>query len=246
MKNQNLSQILFFFVLFLHACATHQKIPKILKADGGNCDIWLGSYGLDHASIQIMPFENKSKVIFRDSLGQLDTFGIDFPKIRWSTRTFPTYSGVSLKDTVMYCYWKQYFDCNLTSAKSQLRFNLYVASNPRCKLDYCPCVDEVSKKNVDNLYVFYENMDVKPSVKLELFYRAFGTLTKKDFKIQNEIYPEIEIFNRKFKNVETQDFSKAPYGGFEHLKARFYYNTTEGIVAYIDSRGKKWRLEKMY
>ena len=143
------------------SCAPKKSATAMLEKSGVRCDHDLGDYRLKYPAVKAMPYENKTRAIFHDSLGRRDTFAISFVSRRRSRQShnlYPTTPG----DTLRYCYLTEYYHCILESPSSKLQFKISVAATPRCLYEQRPCTDADAKTPLDALRISYCNTAQTP------------------------------------------------------------------------------------
>ena len=230
--------------LLLPACASKTKLPQ--PGPGYHpCDIPLGKYFLQYPnSVLVMPYENKSQVVFTDSTGRLDTFQIKFVRKRRQPWVQYVYNGKAPGDTLKYCYERQYYQCILESKASKLKFILDVAAMPRCLAEKQPCGDAGSKPGVDVLNIWCTDDHTGSRYSFLIFQKFVSPPADYTIPGVQEWYPEKELLHRTFKNVVSVNYllDKPSAPAF---RSRLFYNTSEGLVAFSTNDGPLWRLSGM-
>lgn len=231
--------------LLLSCSSSRDKASTILEKSGIRCDFDLGDYRLQNPAVRMMPYENKTRAVFADSLGRQDTFDISFVSKRRSRQLHNLYNGFVPGDTVRYCYLTQYFHCILESKKHQLQFKITVAAKPLCLDEQQVCTDADSKKPVDVIDISFCDGNAAPRYHYGIFHKVMGSQSDANSHGKRLLYPEIEFFGRTFTSVERIDYGKKkPY--IESGQSRLYYSTSEGIVAFAINDGALRRLVMLY
>lgn len=231
-------------VLLLACSGSRDSASAILEKSGIRCDYDLGDYRLQNTAVRMLPYENKTKAVFADSLGRTDTFDISFVSKRSSRQLHNVYNGFVQGDTVRYCYLTQYFHCMLESKKSNLQFKITVAAKPVCLDQQSVCPDAASKKPVDAIDISFCDGKVAPRHHFGIFHKVMGDTSTDDVRGKRLVYPEIEFLGRQFKQVERIEYDNKPPD--EVRQSRLYYSTGEGIVAFSINNGPLRRLVTMF
>ncbi len=241
MKTTRLSGATLLLICLSLLCCT----KKITNIGSYVCEVNLGTYKLQHPGIKVMPYENKTFAVFRDSVGNLDTFAISFLSKRSQNSVYPYYDNKNKDARKIYCYRCQGFKCYLKSRRTKVEFTISLAAVPLCLAECKLCPDKASRKSVDLLSVYVVDRKLKSSPHILLFHKAIDTEpTPSDFWT-SQYLPEIEFFDRKFQHVETMEFTdNAPV--IDRQPSKFYYSTKEGIVAFQMKNDVLWRLEGLY
>lgn len=231
-----------FAVVALLAC-TPSPVKKAAKISNGTmqCEQYLGEYSLQHASVEIMPYENHSYVVFTDYSGQLDTFSISFRKKRRQIQLHNVYNNQQPRDTTCYCYEGQFFNCFLESKTSGLKFRLDVGAKPLCLAEQYPCTDPTSKISVDMLNIFFTDARVAPRYGYLIFHKILGQNSISSHYGSLERYPTLTVFKREFLEVDKAVLEKKKMDP-EAPEAQLYYSVREGIVAFSINGKAVWRL----
>ena len=236
--------ILLAGALLLACNGSRNSASAILEKAGIRCDYDLGDYRLQNTAVRMLPYENKTKAVFADSLGRLDTFDISFVSKRSSRHMHNVYNGFVQGDTVRYCYLTQYFHCILESKKSNLQFKITVAARPICLDEQRVCPDAASKKPVDAIDISCCDGKVAPGYHYGIFHKVMGSTSTDAVRGKRLVYPEIEFGGRQFKQVERIEYDNKSSN--EVRRSSLYYSTGEGIVAFSVNNGPLRRLVTMF
>ncbi len=228
-------------VVTLISCTPAKKASRFSNGTM-QCEVYLGEYSLQHAGIEMMPYENHTQAIFTDSTGRLDTFNISFRKKRRSVQMLDIYPKTQSGDTTCFCFIGQYFNCYLESKTSGLKFRIDVAAKPLCLNEQRDCKDANSKKRVDIINIFYTAPEQKNRSFL-IFHKVMGQNSISEHYGALEHYPVLRVHHREFQTVEQVHLTKSaePQAPVSIL----YYSTAEGIVAFSINGQALWRLESL-
>ena len=221
------------------SCSPKKSATAILEKSGVRCDHDLGDYRLKYPAVKAMPYENKTRAIFRDSLGRRDTFAISFVSRRRSRQSHNLYPAPG--DTLRYCYLTEYYHFILESPSSKLQFKISVAATPRCLYEQRPCTDADAKTPLDALRISYCNTAQTPDrYHYGIFYKVLGVPAG----IGNRSYPDIAFWGKTFTDVESTE-PGSPKRPVPANTSRLFYTVSDGIVAFSIGEGPLWRLEGM-
>lgn len=221
------------------SCSHKNSASAILEKSGVRCDHDLGDYRLKYPAVKIMPYENKTRVVFRDSLGRRDTFAITFVSKRSSRHSQDLYPTPG--DTLCYCYFTEYYHCTLESPSSKIQFKLSVAATPRCLHEQRTCTDDAAKAPLDVLRITWCNTAQTPDRHHHsIFYKVSGAPTASG----NRSYPNLTFWGKTFTAVESTEPGSARRPAATDT-SRLFYSVSEGIVAFSIEKGPLWRLERM-
>jgi hypothetical protein len=219
------------------SCAPKKNASAILEKSGIRCDQDLGDYRLKYPAVKAMPYENKTRAVFRDSLGRRDTFAISFVSRRSSRQSHNLYPAPG--DTLRYCYLTEYYHCMLESPTSKLQFKISVAATPRCLYEQRACIDADAKTPLDALRISYCNTAQTPDrYHYGIFYKVLGAPTGSG----NRSYPNLTLWGKTFSAVESTESGTAKRPAANDASTLFY-TVSDGIVAFSIGKGPLWRLE---
>ena len=192
------------------------------------CDVEIGDYFLLPENLDILPYENKFKVIFTDSLLNHVTFQVSFANTYVSDAIMYKYNVHTQGDTVKYCYSSQRKTFNLRNDSLGISFSNTVYASPYYS-------DPESGFIADLMDVYYSDLHDNLLTAYGVFSKMLNQRTFPYAFGENEKHTEISFHGKTFVNVEKSN-------SFEP-KILVYYNFTEGIVAFTDKTEKLWRFE---
>jgi hypothetical protein len=230
-KMNNNHWYIFVVMLFLSSCLGEDK-----NETTDNCTFDIGQQQLTSISKTAFPYENIKNVTFVDSLGIKKVF-----EVKYVASSVLVTNSITVKDTVFNgipyaagkitnCMFSQSWSYNLSEIGGSLILVARIYNDFDTSLPAKKVVDEIEILITDNGRL----NEVLPYFNMRLDTRE----SQDGYADRIETKDEMTLFGKTFKGVINNVFNIARWH-------KAYYNKSEGIVAFTEANGRKWRFDSM-
>lgn len=223
---------LHLFVIFSFLFIGCEDDPLPVEAvDRWACDFQLRKYTLSQSSIDVNKYKLGDKVIFVDS--NKNELILNVSSVKKSsddlglTKMF-VYDYKVKGDTAIFCYNADRLEIKLNTSDNIIRLKLGVYPKPYYD-------DPLSGKFSDYLHVYLFDQ-LEPFKSSGVFETIIDKKNNPDILNFTKTISELTIYGKTFKDVMYNEFANA--------KNYLWYTMSEGIIAFTDHDGKKWRYDR--
>jgi hypothetical protein len=210
-----------------------EPLPKepIDPSDPWACDFQLGKYTLAQSSVDVNKYKLGQKVIFVDSNKnelKLNVENVSRSSGDLGQSKIFLYNYKIEGDTAVFCYHADFLSVNLSTTDNKIRFNLSLHTKPYYG-------DPLSGKFSDLIDIFIVDKS-DPLKGSGVFSTIINKQNNPDLIDYTKSIPEKALYGKTFKDVMYNQFANTSY--------YLWYTLQDGIVAFTDHDGKKWRYDR--
>lgn len=227
--------LIFIFTtgLILHSCKGDDDFvtEDAYENSLGTCDEDLGDFNMLPESLNITPYQDKSKIIFENATGEKKEFNILEKNPLNIDGLFLDYNVFMDGDTVGYCFTTQRKQFIISNLELDIQFEINIETRP-----YYASLED--KLMADVINIFYTDKTVSPERYVLIFRK---NIDKRNYPV--DLYTNNTVLENK--EFLSQSFNAVEFTNYNSPNLHLYFNQTEGIVAFENAHFGLWRFSTL-